>query len=62
MVYHDLHFHSATERGVVFHLVGALSQYGKLGVVCIGDNPQQARFLYRRVVTVLDQEVGPRTA
>jgi hypothetical protein len=62
MVYHDLHFHSATERGVVFHLVGALSQYGKLGVVCIGDNPQQARFLYRRVVTVLDQEVGPTPA
>jgi hypothetical protein len=57
-VYHDLHFHASTERGVVFHLMGALSQYGKLGVVCIGDNPQQAQFLYKRTVNVLNEEVG----
>ncbi|NOY24880.1 MAG: carboxylate-amine ligase [Oligoflexia bacterium] len=55
-VYHGLHFHGATERGVVFHLMGALSQYGKLGVVCIGDNLQQARFLYKRTTQVLDEE------
>ncbi|MEZ4242062.1 MAG: carboxylate-amine ligase, partial [Myxococcota bacterium] len=30
-VYHDLHFHGPTERGVVFHLIGALSEFGKLG-------------------------------
>ena len=53
----DLHFHATTERGVVFHLLGALSEFGKLGVVCIGDNMQQARFLYRRTVSVLDKEV-----
>ena len=57
-VYHDLHFHANTERGVVFHLMGALSEYGKLGVVCIGDNPQQAQFLYKRTRNVLDEEVG----
>lgn len=55
-VYHDLHFHGASERGVVFHLMGALSEFGKLGLVCIGDNPQQARFLYKKTVGVLDQE------
>ncbi|MEZ4237407.1 MAG: peptide ligase PGM1-related protein [Myxococcota bacterium] len=43
-VYHDLHFHGPTERGVVFHLIGALSEFGKLGLVSIGDNPQQAKF------------------
>lgn len=53
-VYHGLHFHGASERGVVFHLMGALSEFGKLGVVCIGDNPQQARFLYNKTVGVLD--------
>ena len=58
-VYHDLHFHANTERGVVFHLMGALSEFGKLGVVCIGDNPQQAQFLYKRTRSVLDEEVGP---
>lgn len=58
MVYHDLHFHPATERGTVFHLMGALSEYGKLGMVCIGDNLQQAQFLYKKVKGVLNQEVA----
>lgn len=57
-VYHDLHFHPATERGTVFHLMGALSEFGKLGMVCIGDNLQQAQFLYRKVKSVLNQEVS----
>jgi hypothetical protein len=57
-VYHGLHFHHSTERGTVFHLMGALSEFGKLGLVCIGDNPQQARFLYRKAVSVLDSEVS----
>lgn len=51
---HELHFHAATERGVVFHLIGALSEFGKLGMVCIGDNRQQAEFLYRKTRGVLD--------
>ncbi len=59
-IYHDLHFHHATERGVAFHLMGALSEFGKLGMVCIGDNPQQAAFLYRKTVSVLNREVGIR--
>lgn len=54
-VEHELHFHAASERGVVFHLIGALSEFGKLGMVCIGDNPQQAEFLYRKTRGVLDQ-------
>ena len=57
-VYHGLHFHAAAERGVVFHLMGALSEFGKLGVVCIGDNLQQAQFLYRKTVSVLNQETS----
>jgi hypothetical protein len=55
-VYHGLHFHHGTERGTVFHLMGALSEFGKLGMVCIGDNLQQARFLYRKTKSVLDNE------
>ena len=57
-VYHGLHFHGPTERGVVFHLIGALSEFGKVGVVSIGDNPQQARFLYNKTLQVLDEETG----
>ncbi|HHO50772.1 MAG TPA: carboxylate-amine ligase [Deltaproteobacteria bacterium] len=59
-VYHDMHFHSPAERGVVFHLIGALSEFGKVGVVAIGDNPQQAKFLYNQALQVLDEETGER--
>lgn len=55
-VFNGLHFHGPSERGVVFHLIGALSEYGKLGIVAIGDNPQQARFLYKQTLQVLDAE------
>ena len=58
-VYHGLHFHAPSERGVVFHLIGALSEFGKLGLVAIGDNLQQAQFLYRQTLQVLDEETGP---
>jgi hypothetical protein len=58
VVFHRLHFHASTERGVVFHLMGALSEFGKLGMVCIGDNLQQARFLHKQVKSVIDREVG----
>ncbi|MCB9696953.1 MAG: ATP-grasp domain-containing protein [Alphaproteobacteria bacterium] len=61
-VFHELHFHGPTERGVVFHLIGALSEFGKLGVVSIGDNLQQARFLYKQALQVLDEETDPRRA
>ena len=55
-IYNDLHFHSAAERGMVFHLLGALSEFGKLGMVCIGDNIQQSLFLYNKAKKILDQE------
>ncbi len=61
-VFHGLHYHAPTERGVVFHLMGALSQFGKLGIVCIGDNRRQADFLYAQAIQVLDQETGAQAA
>jgi hypothetical protein len=59
-VTHGLHFHSATERGVVFHLLGALSQHGKVGLVAIGDSPRQAQLLFDDAVQVLDRETAAR--
>jgi hypothetical protein len=53
---HGLHFDAATQQGVVFHLIGPLSQYGKLGTVCIGDSRQSAEKFYRDTVAVLDRE------
>ncbi len=55
-VWHGLHFHGATQEGVVFHLIGALSQYGKLGVLCIAETMECARRLYLETVDVLNLE------
>ena len=40
-MYHGLHYNGTLEEGVMFHLIGALSQHGKLGVVCIGSTPKE---------------------
>jgi hypothetical protein len=51
-----LHYNAATEEGVVFHLISALSQYGKLGLVCIGKTQERANEFYNKVVEVLNRE------
>lgn len=56
IVCEDLHYHTATAEGVTFHLIGALSEFGKLGMVCISDTHEHARALYDRTVAVLDRE------
>ncbi len=52
----DLHYDGTSQEGIMFHLIGALSQYGKFGVVCIGSTPERAREFYARCVEVLEQE------
>jgi PGM1 C-terminal domain len=61
-VVNGLHFHAATGEGVAFHLIGALSEFGKLGVVCIGETEQRATHPYRRTVEVLDRECASASA
>jgi hypothetical protein len=51
-----LHFHGASQQGVVFHLIGALSEFGKLGVVCVADTPERAIGLYTETLATLDRE------
>ncbi len=53
-----LHFHGTTQEGVVFHLIGALSEFGKIGVVCVGATRERARELYEETVKVLEAESG----
>jgi PGM1 C-terminal domain len=56
IAHHELHFDTSTETGTVFHLMGCLSEFGKLGLTSIGNSPQQAEDLYRRVVKAIDDE------
>lgn len=51
-----LQFDSSSKTGTVFHLMGALSEFGKVGLTCIGDSIEEAENIYRRVEEVLDAE------
>ncbi|MBD2423767.1 peptide ligase PGM1-related protein [Cyanobium sp. FACHB-13342] len=41
-----LHFDPAQLHGSVFHLLGCLSEYGKLGMTCIGRSAEEAEAVY----------------
>lgn len=55
-IFHSLMYDGATQEGIMFHLVGALSEHGKLGLVCIGSDPQRAKDYYDKAISVLDYE------
>ena len=59
-VTNDLHFDAAAQEGVMFHLIGALPGYGKLGTVCIGRSRLRAERLYRRTEAALKREAAKR--
>jgi hypothetical protein len=43
----DLHYDPARLRGSVFHLLGCLSEFGKLGMTCVGRSSSEAEAVYR---------------
>jgi len=52
----QLHYDQRTESGVLFHLIGAVSEFGKLGVTAIANSPAEAREIYDRTLAVLAEE------
>ncbi len=58
-VMNGLHFHAASSEGVAFHLIGALSEFGKLGILAIGNTAEKAHASYTRGVEILDRESAP---
>lgn len=57
---HELHYRPWTDTGVTFHLLGSLSQYGKMGLVAIGQDPDEAQDWFDATRTALDHETGAR--
>lgn len=55
---HGLHFRPSTETGVIFHMIGALSEFGRVGVTSFGNDADEARRIYEWTVQVLDRETG----
>jgi hypothetical protein len=56
LVERKLHFDQTTQRGVVFSLISALSEHGKLGLVAIAETAEGADALYDETVAVLLEE------
>jgi len=54
---HRLGYRHAIGSGALFHMIGALSQYGKIGMTCIADTPGEAQALFEHTVKVLDDEI-----
>lgn len=51
-----LHYNHRTESGVLFHLIGALSEFGKLGLTAIANSRGEAQQLYDHTLAVLAAE------
>lgn len=50
----DLAFDRTTGTGVALHMLGAVSEYGKLGATCIATSPEAADDAYADLVATLD--------
>ncbi len=56
LVEHRLHFDETRQQGLVFNLIGALSEYGKLGLVCIAETQAAADAQFLAARELLDRE------
>lgn len=57
----NLMFDSESQSGIAFHLMGTLSEHGKVGVTCIANSSEAASALYEQVQKGLDELAsGPR--
>lgn len=52
----QLLYDGTTQEGVMFHMISALSQYGKMGMVCIGASPEKSIEYYHKTLSVMEAE------
>ena len=58
-VTNGLHFDQARQRGVVFHMMGALTELGRVGLTAVGDDPGEADATFERARHVLLEAATP---
>ncbi len=51
-------FKHSTGTGVLFYMIGALSQYGKIGMTCIGNSPEEAQRLFDETGRIMDDSTA----
>lgn len=53
---HGLGYRHSTGTGALFYMIGALSQYGKIGLTCIGNSAEESQALFVKTAAALDDE------
>src|SRR5215472_13358591 len=61
VVRHNLHFGQTRQTGVVFHMMIALGELGRMGLTAVGNSHADAKALYQRAIAVLDEETSEPT-
>jgi hypothetical protein len=56
VVRHNLHFDQTCQTGVVFHMMSALGELGRMGLTAVGNSHEDAKATYERAIAVLDEE------
>ena len=56
VVRRNLHFDQTRQTGVVFHMMSALGELGRMGLTAVGNSHEQAMATYNRALAVLDEE------
>src|SRR5436189_5091460 len=56
VVRHNLHFNQTPQTGLVFHMMSALGELGRMGLTAVGNSHEEAKATYTRALAVLDQE------
>jgi hypothetical protein len=58
VVRHSLHFGQTRQTGVVFHMMSALGELGRMGLTAVGNSHEEAKATYDRAIAVLNDETG----
>jgi hypothetical protein len=53
---HGIHFDQTKQTGVVFHMMSALGEHGRVGLTAVGNSRAEADELFAKAVGILDQE------
>jgi hypothetical protein len=53
---HGIHFDQTRQTGVVFHMMSALGELGRVGLTAVGNTAAEADALYTKAVGILEQE------
>ena len=55
---HGLHFDQSLQSGIMFHMISALTEHGRLGLTAVGDTPSEAWDRYVEAERILREEAG----